>query len=278
MGLNNRTIGLGTMQLAGRGAWGPPPNWLEAVAFLRVAYDWGVQLFDTAWYYGPSVTHKLLAEALYPYPDDVVLVTKAGNSRRSDKSWKPALTPGGLRSACEKDLQLLRVEALPLALLRWHPRPGDGDAFAEAVGVMLRLKEAGKIRRLGLSNVEMRHVAVADATTPIAAVSNAFSLTDRRDVGILQWCKLRRVPYLPYYPLLGGDVLRRPVVELVARDLGATPAQVALAWLRLQSPVIIPIPGTRSLRHLKENVEAQQLVVPEQQMKALERLETSYAG
>jgi pyridoxine 4-dehydrogenase len=260
--LGRDTIGYGTMQLTGNGVWGPPQDWSQAISLIRTAYDWGVRLFDTAWYYGPEVTHRLLVEALYPFPPDVIVLTKAGNSRGRNGSWIPALAAPDLRYACEQDLRLLRLETLPLALLRWFPLPGDDGAFEDALQVMLGLKAEGKVSNIGLSNVQQRHIDSASAISDVAAVSNAFSLADRTDADALARCNAKRIPYLPYYPLLSGEVLIQPLVEQVARQLSVSPAQIALAWLRTQADVVIPIPGTRDLRHLKENIDAHSLRIP----------------
>ena len=263
--------GYGTMQLAGRGVWGPPPDWDASVTLLRHAYDLGVRLFDSAWYYGPEVTHRLIAEALSPYPPDLVVVTKAGNSRGTDRSWVPALKPQQLQDACRTDIRLLQVRVLPLVLLRWHPMSDDEGDFLKAVAALLQLRDIGDIAQIGLSNITMRHIDLASQILPIAAVSNAFSVTSRRDADVVDWCTARRVPYLAYYPLLGGDAVRQPAVQRVARELGVMPAQVALAWLRARSPLIVPIPGTRNPRHLEENVAADRIVLSTEHIAALNR-------
>lgn len=262
-------IGYGTMQLTGPGVWGPPPQWTEAVALLRLAYELGVRLFDSAWYYGPAVTHRLLAEALWPYPDDVVLVSKVGNSRGAERSWVPALAPRRIREACHRDLELLRVERLPLVLLRWHPRSPDRTPFETALATVMELREAGKVDRIGLSNVTLHELEKALGVLPVAAVSNSFSITNGRDGAVLQRCQEKGIPYLPYYPLLSGEVLRRGAVQRVARSLGLSPAQVSIAWLRAQSPVVVPIPGTSNPAHLRENVAAQRLVLPPESLRQL---------
>lgn len=268
---NSIPLGYGTMQLTGHGVWGPPPDWRASLDLLRLAYDLGVRIFDSAWYYGPEVTHRLIAEALSPYTPDLVVVTKAGNSRGADRSWTPALEPQQLRDACETDLRLLRLQVLPLVLLRWHPQPCDDDDFIEAVATLLQLYDAGDIAQIGLSNITVRHLDLASQLLPIAAVSNAFSIAAQREADVVDWCTARRVPYLAYYPLLGGDVIRRTALQRAARELRVTPAQVALAWLRAQSPMIIPIPGTRNLRHLEDNVGAHRIVLPTERLAALDR-------
>ena len=264
-------LGFGTMQLTGAGVWGAPADPAGAVTLLRDAYERGVRLFDSAWYYGPGVTHRLLAEAFRPYPDDLVLLTKAGNSRGPDRSWRPVLTPAALRDACEQDLKLLGLEALPLVLLRWNPSEDDGAAFLDAVRTMAGLQREGKVVQVGLSNVRLRHIEFARAVLNVAAVSNAFSVGDQRDRDTLSACSVAGTPYYPYYPLLGGADLHRPAVEAVARESGATPAQVALAWVLAQSSVIVPVPGTRDRGHLRENVEAASLVLTGDQLVRLSR-------
>jgi pyridoxine 4-dehydrogenase len=271
-------IGYGTMQLTGPGVWGPPPDWREAVALLRLAYDLGVRLFDSAWYYGPGVTHRLIAEAFRPYPSDLVLVSKVGNSRGADRSWVPALAPSQLREACHRDLRLLQVERLPLVLLRWHPAPADGTSFEAAFSTMLELQEAGSIDRIGLSNVTRYELDQALESSPVAAVSNSFSINNERDVEVLRRCAALSIPYLPYYPLLSGDVVRRGAVQRIARSLGLSPAQVAIAWLRAQAAIIVPIPGTRNPSHLRENVEAQRITLPVESLEALSHGRRDVAG
>lgn len=266
------------MRLTGDGAWGPPADRKGALAVLRAAYDWGVRLFDSAWYYGPGVTHRLLTEAFQPFPDDLVVLTKAGNSRGPDRSWQPVLAPADLRAACEIDLRTLGLESLPLVLLRWQPTLGDGQAFLDACGTMAELRAEGKVKSVGLSNVRPQHLELARSVLDVAAVSNAYSVGNQQDRGVLAECSDRGVPFLPYYPLLGGAELGRAIVEAVARESGATPAQVALAWLWAQSDVIVPIPGTSRLEHLRQNVEAAALILTPVQLARLSRAGTGPAG
>lgn len=268
--MTSRAIGYGAMQLTGRNAWGPPDDWSAAVRLLREAYDYGVGLIDTAWYYGPYVAQELIADALHPYPQDLVLVTKAGNSRGPGGSWTPALSPQELRKACEIDQRLLRVETLPLVLLRWSPLASD-EAFTEALSTLMDLQQAGGVANIGLSNVSVRHVTLALTLTPVAAVSNAYSLDYRRGTDVLDACAKAHIPFLPYYPLRGGHALRQPLVKGVAQDLGVSPAQIAIAWLCAQSDHVVPIPGSRSKRHLYENIEAQRMVLPAPVLKVLDQ-------
>lgn len=263
------------MHLTGTGVWGMPPDPPAAVRLLRRAYALGVRLFDSAWYYGPEVTHRLLREAFSPYPADLVLVTKVGNSRGVDRSWVPVLQPRQLVEGCSLDRRLLGVDSLPLVLLRWQPRVGDDEFFTEAFGCLLDLKRAGHIQSVGLSNVSLRHVQAAAELCELGAVSNAFSVTSQRDIDVLRWCTARGVTFLPYYPLMGGDAVRRPAVLRASRELGLSPAQVALAWLVAQSPVMVPIPGTRDAGHLEDNITAVQTRLPPE---TLEQLSSGMQG
>lgn len=265
-----RHLGYGTMQLTGRGVWGPPDDVDEAKFLLRTAYDLGVRVFDSAWYYGPGVTHQLIREALSPFSDDLVVVTKAGNSRGPNRSWVPALQPDQLREACETDLRLLALDSLPLTLLRWHPHASDDDIFLEALETLIDLQRAGDLQRIGLSNVTLRHLTLASSCANIAAVSNPFSINSQREPDVVDWCTTAGVPFLAYYPLLGGDVVRRPPLQWLAGELDLTPAQVALAWLTAQSPVVVPIPGTRDRQHLIDNIAAQQIQLPQEYLDKLD--------
>ena len=267
-----RDLGFGLMRLTGDAAWGPPPVWSDAVDLIQLAYELGVRIFDTAWYYGPDVTNRLLADALFPYPDDIVIITKAGNSRGPNRSWRPALQPIQLRHACLSDLKSLKVSRLPLVLLRWLPQAEDEARFSEALAELIDLKSSGFIGEIGLSNVEMRHILQAQRTCEIAAVSNSFSVYSRRDAEVLEYCTMLRIKFLPYYPLLGGDVVRQPLIERIAREMAATPAQVALAWLLAQSPVIVPIPGTSRVDHLRQNLAAASLTIPSPRLSELNEL------
>lgn len=258
------------MQLTGEGVWGPPDDWSEAIDLLRNAYDWGVRLFDTAWYYGPYVVHELMLDAFHPFPEDLTIVTKVGNSRGLERTWKPALTPTDLVAACEQDLRLLRLSSLPLVLLRWNPSAGDESTFTEAVETMKDLQDEGKIQSFGLSNVAPRHLDIATTIAPIAAISNAYSLSNRRDEGLVSLCDTMRIPFIAYYPLLGGSLVRNVVVQRVARELSLTPAQLGIAWLSAQSKHIVPIPGTKRRRHLRDNTEAQLLSIEDFHLRQLE--------
>ncbi len=251
-------FGYGTMRLTGRAIWGPPADPEEAVRVLRRAVELGVRVIDSAWYYGPDAAHNLVREALSPYPEDLVLVTKLGGSRREDKSWFAALTPAELREGCERDLRLLGVDSIPVTHLRWMD---DSSSFEDALGTMLELKAEGKIERIGLSNVSLEQLDAAMAETDIVTVSNLYSVGQRDDDPVLQRCTEEGVAYLPFFPLAMGRVGRESVVAAVAERLETTASVVALAWLLQRSPMMLPIPGTSKVAHLEENVSAASLVL-----------------
>ena len=266
----NSLIGFGSMRLTGEGIWGPPSDPRAAVDLLLLAYDLGVRVIDTAWYYGPDVTNELIARAFPRYPDDLLIVTKVGNSRTKDRSWAPALSPSELRVACERDLQALCVSELQLVLLRWHTSIDRQERFEDALGTMLDMQSEGKIRRIGLSNVSPTQLEVALSMTKVAAVSNGLSLNNRRDLATVRRCTEIDILYLPYYPLLAGSLLRHPVLQHVSMACGITPAQFALAWLCAQSPCVVPIPGTADVLHLRENIAAQEMELPNSLLKDVE--------
>lgn len=256
-------LGYGAMRLPGPGVWGPPVDRDEAIRVVRRAVELGVQVIDTAWYYGLDVANEIIAAALRPYPDDLVLVTKLGGARTPDGRWVSGMTPEGLREGCERDLLVLGLEAVPVVHLRWmEPAP---IGFGEALDVLLDLQRAGKIQRIGLSTVGLEQVAEALGRTPIASVSNHFGPAYQADTPILERCAAEGIAYLPYFPLGGGapgggSAGERAVASVAARH-GVTPAQVAIAWLLHRSPVVLPIPGTGKVAHLEENVAAASLAL-----------------
>lgn len=252
-------LGYGAMRLPGPRVWGPPPDRHAAVAVVRRAVELGVRVIDTAWYYGPEAAHQILAEALRPYPDDLVLATKLGGARRDDGSWYADLTPTALRAGCERDLRLLGLDAVPVTHLRWD---ATSVPFEDALGTLLELQGEGKIQHLGLSNVSLEQLEVGRTQTEIVSVSNAYSFVDRSDDPVVDRCTELGIPYLPYFPLAVGEVGAQDALVRAAEQLGSTPAQVALAWLLGRSPLMLPIPGTRSAAHLEENVAAAALRLP----------------
>jgi len=266
-------FGYGTMRLTGPGIFGPPADRDEAVRVLRQAVELGVRLIDTAWYYGPFVAEEIVREALAPYPDDLLIVTKLGGARGDDGSWYADLTPQGLRAGCEHDLRLLGLETIPVTHLRWMDN--DAASFPEALDAILTLQREGKIRHVGLSSVSLEQLDLAAQQVPVATVSNQYGLFERSDDPVVESCESRGIPYLPFFPLVaspaGGPAPdRAEVVARIAARHGATESQVALAWLLARSPVILPIPGTSKVAHLEENLAAADLLLSAEDLAALD--------
>jgi pyridoxine 4-dehydrogenase len=261
-------LGFGAMRLTGKGVWGEPEDPEEARRVLRRAAELGVNLIDTADSYGPEVSERLIAEALHPYPDDLVIATKGGFTRPGGR-WVPNGRPEHLREACEGSLKRLKVERIDLYQLH---RPDPRIAFEDSVWALALLREEGKIRHVGLSNVGVRELEIALDIVPVASVQNRYNLSDRSSEAVLQACEREEVGFIPWYPLDTGRLVRPggPLEEIAARH-DATPSQVALAWLLGHSPVMLPIPGTSSVAHLEENVAAARLELADEEMGVLER-------
>jgi aryl-alcohol dehydrogenase-like predicted oxidoreductase len=266
-------LGFGTMRLTGPRIFGPPADRDEAVRVVRRAVELGVRVIDTAWYYGPDVASPIVADAVHPYPDDLVIVSKLGGARREDGSWYSALTDRELREGCESDLRQLRVEQVPVTHLRWME--GSGVAFEDALATVLALKDEGKIGAIGLSNVDATQLDLALGQTPVATVSNAYSVVDRTSDALVERCTQEGIAFLPFFPLgaspvrSGAAVGRSSGVASVAERHGVAPIQVALAWLLQRSPVMVPIPGTSSVAHLEENLGAAALRLDDDDLAAL---------
>src|SRR5215475_3441767 len=263
-------LGYGAMRLTGPGVWGPPVDRDEAIRTVQRAIELGVRVIDTAWYYGLDVANEVIAAAIRPYPDDLVLVTKLGGARADDGSWMSGMTPDGLRAGCERDLRVLGVDSVPVVHLRWidhAPIP-----FDEALDVMIGLRDEGRIGHIGLSNVNADQLAAALTRTRIVSVSNQFGPTEQGDSPTLEMCARNGMRSLPSFPLAAGRVARstHAVLEAVAAKHGATSSQVAIAWLLARSPVMLPIPGTSKVAHLEENVEAAGLRLDADDLVALE--------
>jgi aryl-alcohol dehydrogenase-like predicted oxidoreductase len=261
-------MGFGAMRLTGQGVWGEHPDRAECQRVLRRALELGINLIDTADSYGPEVSERLIAETLYPYPDDLVIATKGGLQRPGPGQWVPDGRPDHLRKACEGSLKRLRVDEIDV--YQFH-RPDPKVPFEESVGALVELKDEGKIRHIGLSNVDTDHLARAQRLTPIVSVQNRYSLSDRTSEPVLTSCSAQDIPFIPWNPLEIGALTRAvgPVQEIAVR-VGATPGQVALAWLLSHSPVMLPIPGTSKVAHLEENVAAAGLELAPSDFKALD--------
>lgn len=260
-----RRMGFGAMQLPGRGVSGPPRDRSAALAILRRAVKLGVNHIDTTQYYGPDVANELIHEALHPYPDDLVLVSKVGGARTADGGWVPAQRPEQLRRGVEENLRSLAVERVDVVNLRLmgeeHGEHRSGVRLEDQLAMMVELCEEGKIGGVGLSNATAEQVRVGLAHTQIACVQNQMSLLHREAEPLLELCDDAGIPFVPFFPLGSAfpgmpKVAEQPAVREVADRLDATPAQVGLAWLLARSPNVLLIPGTSSLAHLEENVAA----------------------
>ena len=254
--LTVRRLGFGAMRITGPGIWGDPPDHDEAIAVLRRAVDLGVNFIDTADSYGPFVSERLIAEALHPYPEDLVIATKGGLQRTGPGQWPADGRPQHLRAACDGSLQRLRLEQIPL--YQFH-RPDPKVPFEDSVGMLAELKNEGKIRHVGLSNVTERQLDSAMRMTPIVSVQNRYSRVDRSSEAMLDRCESEAIAFLPWAPIEAGRIGDDSSIARVAATHEVTPHQVALAWLLARSPVLLPIPGTGSVAHLEENQGAASL-------------------
>lgn len=262
-------LGFGTMRLTGRGVWGEPADRAEAIAVLRRAVELGINLLDTADSYGPEVAERLIAEALHPYPDDLVIATKAGLQRPGPDQWTEDGRPAHLREACEGSLRRLRLERIGLFQLH---RIDPKVALEDQIGALLDLQRAGKIRHIGLSEVDVKQIEAVGRMARVVSVQNRYNLVDRASEDVLSYCTGRGIGFIPWFPLATGT-LAAPGGPLAraAQRLGAQPAQVALAWLLAKSPVMLPIPGTSSVQHLEENTTAALLDLSDSLRDELER-------
>ena len=244
-------LGFGAMRITGRGVWGEPPDHDKAIETLRRAVELGVNFIDTADSYGPEVSENLIAEALYPYPDDLVIATKGGFARPGPNQWKPDGRPEHLRSVCEGSLRRLRLDQIPLYQLH---RPDPHVPYAESVGTLADLQKEGKIRHIGVANVSEEQLREAQRVVPIVSAQNRYNVTDRSSQQVLDVCEQESLVFLPWAPI--QETGRNVGVLNAARRLGATEHQVVLAWLLASSPAMLPIPGTGSPDHVAENIAA----------------------
>jgi aryl-alcohol dehydrogenase-like predicted oxidoreductase len=262
-----RRLGFGAMRITGDGIWGPPKDHDEAIAVLRRAVELGINLIDTANSYGPEVSENLIAEALYPYPDDLVIATKGGLVRPGPNVWNPNGRPDHLREECEGSLRRLKLDRIDLYQLH---RPDPDVPLEESVGAIAQLREEGKVANVGVSNVTVDELRRAQAIVPIVSVQNRYNIVERADEDVLQACESDGLAFIPWLPINARKVAKTSVVAEVAQAHDATPAQVALAWLLRHSPVMLPIPGTSSVAHLEENVAAAHLQLSDDEMQRLD--------
>jgi pyridoxine 4-dehydrogenase len=246
-------LGFGAMRVCGPQIWGEPKDRPAALKLLRRTYELGHNFFDTADSYGPHVSETLIAEALFPYPEDLVIATKGGLLRPRASSWEECGTPEHLRRALDASLKRLKLERIEL--YQFHA-PDPKVPFAKSVETLAGLQHAGKIRHIGVSNVTVKQLEEARRIAPIVSVQNEYNIGNRTDEDVLLACEQAGIAFIPWYPLGAGKALNASKVKRIAARLGATPSQVALAWLLAHSPVMLPIPGTGSMHHLEENAAA----------------------
>ena len=269
--LTVQRIGYGAMQLAGPGVWGPPKDSAAAVSVLREAVACGVNHIDTSDYYGPYLTNQIIRQALHPYPNGLVIVTKLGARRPPDKSWQPAISAAELTAGVHDNLRHLGLDALDIVNYRVMGS-GHGTtegSIAEQITVLADLKRQGLIRHIGVSNATPTQVAEAQSITAIACVQNHYNLVKRQDDDLIDDLARQGIPYVPFFPLGGFTPLQSSSLSVVADRLGATPMQVALAWLLQRAPNILLIPGTSSSAHLRENLAAGELTLSAEDILAL---------
>src|SRR5271170_5555184 len=262
-------LGYGAMRITGEGIWGEPKDRAEAVRVLRKAVELGINFIDTADSYGPEVSERIIAEALHPYPADLVIATKGGYERPGPNRWVENARPEHLRAACEGSLRRLRLEQIALYQLhRIDPKvPAE-----EQLGTLKELQAEGKIKHIGLSEVSVKQIEHAQTIIPIVSVQNRYSVSDRGSEDVLRHCEKQKMGFVPWFPLAAGQLSGSgsPLGHL-AEQWNATPSQVALAWLLASSPVMLPIPGTSSVKHLEENVAAARLKMDETKIRELGR-------
>ena len=246
-------LGFGAMRLAGPGVWGPPEDPKKALAVLHRAIELGVNFIDTAEAYGPKVNEEQIAQALYPYPKDLIIATKGGLTRSGPGQWARDGRPEKLRENCEGSLKRLRVDRIDL----WQLHAVDTAVpYAEQVGAVKAMQDEGKIRHIGVCNVSVEELRTAQSIATIVSVQNRYNVLDRESEAVLDVCEKEGIAFIPWFPLGAGDIHENAGFATVAREKGISPFQLAIAWLLKRSPVMLPIPGTSSLEHLEENIAA----------------------
>jgi pyridoxine 4-dehydrogenase len=262
-------LGFGAMRITGKGIWGPPEDHDEAIRVLRRCPELGINFIDTADSYGPEVSERLIAEALYPYPPELVIATKAGLRRPGPDQWREDGRPEYLRAQVESSLERLHLERI--ALLQLH-RIDPKVPMEDQIGALARLQQEGKILHIGLSEVSIEQITAVQKMVEVVTVQNLYNLANRKSEDVLEYCEAEGIGFIPWFPLATGK-LAAPGGPLAraAERLHATPSQVALAWLLHRSPVMLPIPGTSKVKHLEENVAAALLELDEETMRELDR-------
>jgi pyridoxine 4-dehydrogenase len=265
-------LGFGAMRLTGAGIWGEPKDPAECIAVLRRAVDLGINLIDTADSYGPFVSERLIAEALHPYPNGVVIATKAGLQRPGPDQWEPDGRPEYLRERCEGSLRRLKLDRIELFQLH---RIDPKVSLEDQIGILVTLQNEGKIRHIGLSEVSVEQIQAVQRLTPIATVQNQYNIVERRSEDVLNYCTRKNIGFIPWFPLATGTLANvgGPLAS-TAKQLGVTPGQIALAWLLKKSPVMLPIPGTSTVEHLESNAKSALLHLDDRLMAQINRLAT----
>jgi len=259
-------MGFGAMRITGTGIWGEPPSRKQAIATLQRVVELGVNFIDTADSYGPSVSEELIAEALYPYPDDLVIASKGGLVRPGPSRWNADGHPEHLRHACEGSLRRLKLEQIPLYQLH---RPDPRVPLAESIGALAELKNEGKIRHIGISNVTEEQFREAQRSVPLVSIQNRFNVTDRASAPLVDLCEQEDLVFLPWAPIQQTE--RKAAVAVAAERRGVTERQIVLAWLLASSPAILPIPGTGSPEHAEQNVAAVSIDLSRDELEAISK-------
>ena len=263
-------LGYGAMQITGEGVWGEPADRAGAVRVVRAAVDQGVDFIDTADSYGPVVSESIIAEALHPYPDSLVIATKAGLTRTGPGEWHPVGRPAYLKQQVELSLRTLRLERIDLIQLH---RIDSEVPLADQLGAFRELQEQGKVRHIGVSEVSVEELKAAREIVDVVSVQNLYNLTNRQAQDVLDYATAENIAFIPWFPIATGNLAApESPVAAIAAELDATPSQVALAWLLQKSPVVLPIPGTKSVEHLTENLGAARLTLSAEDMDRLDAL------
>lgn len=265
--LEVKRLGYGAMRLTGDGVWGPYPDQEHAIAVLNRVLELGVDFIDTANSYGPETSEELIREALFPYPDGLVIATKGGLTRSGPNEWHPNGDPAHLREQCELSIKRLGVDAIELYQMHM---PDPKVPYAESIGALAELQREGLVRHVGVSNVDSVQLEVALDIVDVVSVQNRFSIADRHSLEVLLACERHEIVFIPWFPLVAGSLQSSETIDRIAERHDATPYQIAIAWLLQRSPVMLPIPGTSSLEHLEENVAAAAIRLSDDEMRELE--------